>query len=545
MIKDIKNIFYFFTNYYIKKKFKVIFYVMFLVLHKVSIIFIPLYSKKLIDIAVEGNNIKKLNYNGIIFSLIIVAFLIFLICRNYLLKRINLEVTSDLKKKAISKINKINYNEINKLDSGFFIQRIVNDIDVSIGLMIKDFSLLFVNISYVVVIIYLMLKISFLISLFLLVLIPVFITANKIYMPRIKKVSSKLKENNDDITTLIDEIKKGTLHIKVYNIYGYFKKVINKKIKRYFLFSKKNIKYHLIYDYFIVTGVMNLSYILIYWLGGAFVLENKLTPGSLFALTLFFSKLWGPTEHFLKFPRNFNVKIVSFYRLKKLFKMNEEDYERKNNTNIDEVENIEIKNLFYSHDDIDIFKGINLKIKKGQKILIKGENGSGKSTLLKLLVRLYEPKKGKIFLNGINYKEYNLNDLRNNIVLIPQNSFIFKGTINKNIYFNNYKKNYVDTSEKLLKENIGKKNVLESGNNLSGGEKKIIQLIRGIEKESNFYLLDEPLNNVDKGKRKYILKLIVDLFKDKTLVIISHYNSFDKIADKIYKIKDYNLIKER
>jgi len=250
-----------------------------------------------------------------------------------------------------------------------------------------------------------------------------------------------------------------------------------------------------------------------------------LSIGSLVALSLYFSKLWTPAEYFMDFPKTLNIKLVSFFRIKEFFDLPEEDFTLNGKKELVSFKTLHINDVSLDYEDAPVLKGIMLKVNKNEKILIKGDNGSGKTTLLMIIAGLIKPGKGGVLINGNDISSYALNALRRCIVFIPQTSYLFKGPLHS--YLSGY-----DAIGDFNTKRFDKKKVAENGTNLSGGEKKMIQLMRGLENRGDLYLLDEPLSSVDKSNRQAFIDQIKALFKDKTLIIVSHQDDFNELVDR-------------
>jgi len=154
-------------------------------------------------------------------------------------------------------------------------------------------------------------------------------------------------------------------------------------------------------------------------------------------------------------------------------------------------------------------------------------------------MRIITPSSGNIFINGIDYKTFTKESLRNKIILVPQEPYIFSGTLEENVtlFRSGTKKRFgtidVETILKDKHRDIPTKNL---GSKLSGGEKKLIQLLRGINRNGDVYILDEPLAFVDKDYADLVLQLIKSEFDDKTLIIISHLTNLNDFCDRTYVV---------
>ncbi len=225
-----------------------------------------------------------------------------------------------------------------------------------------------------------------------------------------------------------------------------------------------------------------------------------------------------------------------------------------------EFENsIELKNVSfqYSKDDKYILKSINMSIKKGESIGLKGRTGEGKSTLLDILMGLLEPSKGKFLLDGKNIYEKDsqiISKWTNEISHVPQTIFLSNNTIAKNIAFGidkdsiDYKKlmkiisicqlsNFINKLTYGVDTFVGERGIL-----LSGGQRQRIGIARALYKGSNVIFLDEATSALDYDTEKKIMNEIYKLRKRITFIIVAHRLSTLNCCDKIYELKDQKLL---
>ena len=213
---------------------------------------------------------------------------------------------------------------------------------------------------------------------------------------------------------------------------------------------------------------------------------------------------------------------------------------------------IEFVNYFarYRPNTPDILKNINIKIKNNEKIGLVGRTGSGKSSIINALIRIIEPKKGKILINGDDITNINLNILRKKIDILSQEICLIESNLRDNI---DPKKNFSD--EKILDiindlnlfkniENYQKLNyeIKENGKNLSSGEKKLICFARTIIKQNKIVILDDPTGGLDNDTKNVIYKNIKKYLKEKTVVIITNQEDLMKLCDKIVLMDNGKIV---
>lgn len=210
--------------------------------------------------------------------------------------------------------------------------------------------------------------------------------------------------------------------------------------------------------------------------------------------------------------------------------------------------------LTYPETQINALNQINLTIPAGSTLGIIGNIGSGKSTLLELISRLYDPTSGKLTLDGVDLKQYKLEELRSSIGYIPQNAFLFSESIENNIRFgsiNASEEEIIEASKKAaVNENIvnfneGYKTILgERGVTLSGGQIQRVSIARAFIKDPKILLLDDCLSAVDTDTEEEILKHLKAVSKNKTTLIVSHRISSLKHADQIVVFENGKIVQQ-
>jgi len=215
---------------------------------------------------------------------------------------------------------------------------------------------------------------------------------------------------------------------------------------------------------------------------------------------------------------------------------------------------IEFKDLYFSYKDqnIETLKNINLTIKKGEKVAILGKIGSGKSTLAKLIMNLYSPTKGSILIDHTDVRQIDPADLREAIGCVPQEAFLFMGSVKDNITIG---EQYV-TDEELIEvsklagvhEILGRHEagydllVGERGEGLSGGERQSITLARALISNPEIVIMDEPTNSMDKQTESQFINRIKSIIENKSLIIITHKMALLELVDRVIIIDNGKII---
>ena len=213
------------------------------------------------------------------------------------------------------------------------------------------------------------------------------------------------------------------------------------------------------------------------------------------------------------------------------------------------VASISIKNLTFAYEGGEkVFDNFSIDIKTKEKILIKGESGCGKSTLLKLLLRFYNFDSGTIKINDKDIKEYPLTQIRNMITYIPQDCYLFEGSILENIAYGSDKavtKAEIENAARIAyaDEFIGRlpdkynTQITHGGHNLSGGQRQRLAIARAFLKSSPILIMDEPSSALDAESEAMVNKALKELMKDKLVIMVTHRENCKDDYDRVVMIR--------
>lgn len=292
------------------------------------------------------------------------------------------------------------------------------------------------------------------------------------------------------------------------------------------------------------------------WFGGNLILDHKAgnLNGEVFlTFIIVFSQLLRPIQGISSAMANMTKAKVSLDRINEILVQDEVITEIANPKNIEAFSNeIIFDRVNFSYDKDATLQDISITIKKGQTIAFVGESGSGKSTLLDLLPRFYDPQDGSVFIDGINIKDLKINDLRDLIGIVAQDSLLFNASILDNIAFGDTKPDLekaisasktANAYEFIMELNDGfNTNIGDRGNKLSGGQKQRISIARAIYKNPEILLLDEATSALDTESERLVQNALESIMLGKTSLIVAHRLSTVQKADKIIVLKKGKVI---
>lgn len=301
--------------------------------------------------------------------------------------------------------------------------------------------------------------------------------------------------------------------------------------------------------------------ILVTFLSAYFVVQGKMTLGELLGVSYIVGQMNSPVGQLISFFRSLQDAKLSLTRLNEVQNHPEEEKENHKPFYIKELAsengNIIIENVSFQYEGPQspyILKDINLNIPKGKITAIVGASGSGKTTLLKMLLKFYEPTKGKIKINGLDIENISPIELRKNCGVVMQDGFIFSDTIERNIATSDEEINKDQLKKALEISNI--KTFVEelplglntkigaSGNGISGGQKQRILIARSIYKNPQMIFFDEATSALDAENERVIHDNLQSFFKGKTVIIVAHRLSTVKNADQIVVLKKGHVVEQ-
>ncbi len=267
--------------------------------------------------------------------------------------------------------------------------------------------------------------------------------------------------------------------------------------------------------------------------------------GMLVAIVMLMSS-YGPVIALSNLSNNLLQTLASGERVLDLLEEKPAISEVTEGINLDQVDQIDVQNIDFAYQEENILSGFNLQAKKGEIIGIHGRSGVGKSTLLKLIMRFFDPQSGDVLLNGHSIKEINTSSLRDQIVYITQSTYIFNETIYENIAMAKRSASEDEIIEAAQKAGIHdfimslpngyQTKVSELGQNLSDGEKQRIGIARAFLYNAPVILLDEPTSNLDSLNEALVLKALMEVKKEKVMILVSHRASTMGICDHVIEM---------
>ncbi len=298
--------------------------------------------------------------------------------------------------------------------------------------------------------------------------------------------------------------------------------------------------------------IVNLAIAALVWTGGIRVNTGIITQGEVVALINYMSQVLVELIKLANLIVLINKAIACGNRVQSVFEIKSSMDETENPVSPDKKTDCAVEFnhvcLRYGKSDVDSLTDIDFNVKRGETIGIIGGTGSGKSSVVNMIPRFYDACEGEVLVDGINVKDYAINDLRQKIGIVMQKAVLFKGTIRDNLLWGNETASEEDIYEALkvsqaLEVVEGKKNGLDSevaqgGKNFSGGQKQRLTIARALVRKPEILILDDSASALDYATDAALRKAIREMDNSPTVFIVSQRASSIQYADKIIVLDD-------
>ena len=478
-----------------------------------------------------------------------------------------MDTAYEMRKSLFEKLQSLSYSYFDVTPAGWLLSRLTSDVSRLSEILSWSLMDLFWGISVMLGSVIVMFTVNVKLAIMVLVIVPVLAFITRYFNLKILKNYRDVRKINSKITNGFNEGIMGAKTTKTLVLEDVNFKEFNEHTSNMRKASIKASKLSsMFYPIVFSLSSLSLSFILVY--GGNKVLVGALGFGTLMMFTEYARQFFDPLNQIaslfaeLQMAQASAERVLSLYDEQPKIVDTDEVIEKYGTIFEPKIENyelligdIEFKNIdFYYLQDEYILKDFNLKVNAGETIALVGETGSGKSTIINLLCRFYEPVKGEVLIDGIDYRKRSIGWLHSHIGYVLQSPFLFSGTIKDNIRFGNLDATdediiraakLVDAHKFIMELEEGyDTDVGEGGSRLSTGQKQLISFARAVIANPSIFILDEATSSVDTETEQVIQETIDKVKKGRTTFIVAHRLSTIVNADKILVIRHGKIVEQ-
>ena len=513
----------------------------------------PYLTKQVIDLGFATNDINVIEYYAVIYGLTIIGSVLCIFVENYFLKSFGQKIIYNIRAIIFQKILHKSHDEFYKLPIGNWVTRITNDVE-SLRTLYTDVLLNLASSGLMIIgILGFMYAINVPLAIIMTILLPIMGVIIWVFQKFSRKAFRQVRRS---VAASNASIKELLNYIVIVKSYGGEKDIeeryntVNKGFLEAGLFEVTT------FSIFrpLVDGLFFVALIVIFTTTN--VIDSVADAGTVFAFIQYMDRFFQPLKEIADKYNSLQSALAGAERLVPL--LEEEDRQIANEvpSEFKHIESIDFEHVWFSYDNNDVYalEDFTLSIKAGEFVGIVGPSGSGKSTLLSLLMGLYKPTKGAIYINGIDIANYDSSVLRHLMGYVFQQAYLFKGSIKDNLTLFDTSISYDDMVDAAKQVNLD--SMIEQlpegyhtpvgylGSLLSDGQKQLLAFGRTLIRKIPILLLDEATANIDSHTEKQIQASIENIRGSKTIVSIAHRLSTVQDANKIVYM-EYGKIIEK
>lgn len=472
-------------------------------------------------------------------------------------------VVCDIRNQLYQKITSLSLSFFSEERKGDIIARMSGDVQEVDSSVMSSLDLLFKNPILVLIYFITLMFISWQLTIFTLLFVPLFASLMGIVGRKLKQGSITAQALWSDTMSQVEETLGGLRIIKAFCAEAIMNQRFQKVNSMYRNdIMRVNIRQQMAHPMSEFLGTIMI--IVVLWFGGTLVLGKYPVisgPTFIYYLVILYSIL-NPLKEISKAGYSIAKGLASMERIDKILMAESAIKEVEQPKHIDSFNHqIEFRNVSFAYDTIIkedgttepkwVLRNINLNIPKGKTIALVGQSGSGKSTLLDLIPRYYDVQEGEILIDGINIKELGLHDLRHLIGNVNQEAILFNDTFKNNITFGVSADNtkvieaakianahdFISQTEKGYETNIG-----DRGGRLSGGQRQRVSIARAILKNPPILILDEATSALDTESERLVQDALYKLMKTRTTIAVAHRLSTIKNSDEICVMHEGEIV---
>ncbi len=520
---------------------------------------IPILMQRTIDYFIQPGTkdfVNELMIMGGLYLLFIILNFVLILTRTIFFAKLGQKMIYRIRNDVFTKLQYLSFDYFTETESGRTISKVTNDVDALGELLTTGIIDIFADFFGLIWILVIMFLYDIQMTLLTFTVIPILLIIAIFFQKRVRAAYRRTRVAIAKVTANLQETISGVRVTKALSREG-------ENIERFRDLNQENFAANVQ-----AAGVSSLfmpiiqiiaalgSTIVIIFGGYAVISLGTITYGELYAFLEYSNRFFMPVISLFTF---YTIIQSGFAAAERIFEIVDEEPSVKNHSNPFKPKEInghlELHSVdFRYQENVPVLKNINLVINQGESIALVGQTGAGKTTITKLLSRYYDVSEGEVLVDGRDIKEIDLEILRKNIAIVPQDVYLFSGTIMENLKFG--KKEAMDDEvfdvclilglhDYILRLPEGyETDVKEGGSRLSLGQRQLISLARAVVADPSILILDECSSSVDPITEALIQKGINFILKERTSIIIAHRLSTIKNASKIVVLEDGEIIEE-
>jgi ABC-type multidrug transport system fused ATPase/permease subunit len=516
----------------------------------------PYLAKLAIDDGIRGRDLDLLT---VLVGLMVLAGLASLVtsaAQTYFTGWTGERILADLRNRLFRHLQRLSLGFYERNRAGVIISRLTNDVDALDQLVTDGVSSLLRNTLTLVGTTAILFYLDWRLALATITVIPPLALATRWFRNRSSRAYGQVRERLGLVTATLAEDIAGMRVVQAYTREERNRREFEEVNTHYRAANQQTVVLNGIYFPF-VDLLSSIATAIVLGFGGYLVFQGETTPGTLFAFILYVSNFFDPVQELSQLYNTFLAAVAALDKIMDVMDEAPEVVDRPGAIALPSIAGyvrFEDVTFGYGRDGPDVLHGIDLDVPAGTTVALVGHTGAGKSTIAKLLARFYEPRGGRITIDGYDTREVTQESLRRQLGIVPQEGFLFAGTVRDNIAFGRPNAapeeivaaaQAVGAHEFVMRlENGYETELQERGTRLSLGQRQLVAFARALLADPRILILDEATSSVDIGTERRIEQALRTLLADRTAFIIAHRLSTIRDADLIVVLEHGRVVEQ-
>jgi ATP-binding cassette subfamily B protein len=504
----------------------------------------PILTKMAIDDHIAVGDMPGLNRIAVIYVLALVAQFVVSYFQVYIMNMAGQRVMADMRREIFSHLQRLHSSFFDKNPVGRLVTRVTTDVDALNELFTSGVVTIFGDIFMLVGIMGVLIYLDWRLALVTFAVLPALFAATMVFKRRVRRVYRKVRTRVAMLNAFIQENVMGMTVVQLF-------RQEDRKFEEYSELNRQHTEAHiesiLHYSIFypVVEVLSAVAIALIVWYGGGQILLGVLTLGGLVAFIQYSEKFFRPISDL---SEKLNILQGAMASSERIFGLLDAEVEVRSPDNPSTPEHrdgsVAFENVSFAYAAEDwVLRDVDLVVHPGEMVAIVGHTGAGKSTLMSLLMRFYDVQRGRVVVDGVDVREWDLEALRRQFGMVLQDVHLFSGTIASNIRLGDENISDEAVAAAAASVNLDEwvatlprgldEEVKERGSSLSAGQKQLVSFARALVHDPKILILDEATSNVDTHTEILVREALERLLEQRTSIVIAHRLSTIQKADRI------------
>ena len=504
----------------------------------------PILTKIAIDEYIAAGDLGGLNLLALVYVLALVVQFVISYFQIYIMNMAGQRVMADMRREIFSHLQRLHPSFFDKNPVGRLVTRVTTDVDALNELFTSGVVTIFGDVFMLVGIMGVLVYLDWRLALVTFAVLPALFAVTMIFKRRVRVVYRKVRTRIAMLNAFIQEHVVGMIVVQLFGQEDRKFEEYSELNRQHTEANIESILHYLIF-YPVVEILSAVAIALIVWYGGGQILLGALTLGGLVAFIQYSEKFFRPISDL---SEKFNILQGAMASSERIFGLLDTENEIRTPDHPVTPErrdtSVRFENVSFAYQGDDwVLRDVNLDVRPGEMVAVVGHTGAGKSTLMSLLMRFYDVQHGRVLVEGVDVRDWELENLRRQFGMVLQDVHLFSGTIASNIRLGDDSISDEAVAAAAAAVNLDEwvatlpkgleAEVKERGSSLSAGQKQLVSFARALVHDPKILILDEATSNVDTHTELLVREALERLLAERTSIVIAHRLSTIQKADRI------------